>query len=114
MASRITPLDKRIAARLRSLRDERGASQPVVAGALGVSYQSYQKMEGGRVSFRASTLEKLAALFSVPVPYFLGDNEAPNIDNAAEVVHISAIVQELDAPRAKNVLRYALEQKQAG
>lgn len=40
-------------------------TQPMVARVLGVTYQSYQKIERGVVSLRVSTLHKLAQCFEV-------------------------------------------------
>lgn len=41
-----------------------------VADSLGITYQSYQAMEKGEVSFRASHLIKMARCFGVPVTHF--------------------------------------------
>jgi transcriptional regulator with XRE-family HTH domain len=70
--TRATQLDRDIGARLRALRTQRKLSQPVVARALGVTYQSYQKMEAGKVSLRASTLATLAKFYKVPVASLFG------------------------------------------
>jgi transcriptional regulator with XRE-family HTH domain len=60
---KVSPIDEVIANNLRELRTQAKLTQPQVAGHLGIAYQSYQKMEGGRVSFRASTLVRLAQLY---------------------------------------------------
>lgn len=73
--SKITKIDHGIAQRLRGLREASVFSQPDVAKFLGMKYQSYQKIEGGRVSLRASTVVQLAAFFSVPVSQILGTAE---------------------------------------
>lgn len=70
--TRATQLDRDIGGRLRALRVERKLSQPIVARTLDVTYQSYQKMEAGKVSFRASTLATLAEFFGVPVASLFG------------------------------------------
>lgn len=61
--TKVTDFDKAIAANIRKLRIKAGLTQPNVADHLGITYQSYQRMERGGVSFRASTLDKLAALY---------------------------------------------------
>ena len=62
---KVTELDREIALKIRALRDKSGLTQPQVASHLGIAYQSYQKMEKGRVSFRASTLSILANLYGI-------------------------------------------------
>jgi len=65
MGSKVTDLDLTIARNLKRFREEAKLSQPHVAGFLGMTYQSYQKMEGGRVSFRASSIDRLCQLYGV-------------------------------------------------
>lgn len=64
MSSRVTDLDLSIAKNIKALREVAKLTQPQVAGHLGISYQSYQKMEGGKHSFRASTLDRLGTLYN--------------------------------------------------
>lgn len=74
MSSRVTPLDKRIAAHASHLRICSGGvplSKRAVAKHLGITYQSYSEMENGNVSFRVSTLVKLAQLYNVGLDYFI-------------------------------------------
>lgn len=69
-----TALDQEIGKRLRTLREARGLYQPTIGRVLGVTYQTYQKMEAGKVSFRASTLDKLAKHYGVPVGSLFGES----------------------------------------
>lgn len=74
MSSRVTSLDKNIADAARELRLRKGEvplSKRAVARHLGITYQSYSEMENGNVSFRVSTLVKLAELYGVEISYFL-------------------------------------------
>lgn len=74
--SRVSDLDRQISRNVRSLREAAKTTQAQVARFLGVSYQSYQKIEGGRSVFRADLLVKLAGLFGVTVELLLsGDVE---------------------------------------
>lgn len=75
MSSKVTELDHVIAANIRKFREASKLTQPQVAEALGITYQSYQRMEGGRYSFRASTLDRLARLYNKRLYDFLGDGE---------------------------------------
>lgn len=111
MSPKVTPLDKHIASRVKAMRKERGTTQPGVAGVLGVSYQSYQKMERGTVSFRASTLDKLAVLFGVPVAHFFGDAPAPDLPNGAEIASIVNIVRGVDHTAAKAIVDHVVRVK---
>jgi DNA-binding XRE family transcriptional regulator len=67
MSPKVTPLDQRIGKHIAELRRSREVTQPMVARVLGITYQSYQKIERGLVSIRVSTLLKIAEYFSVPV-----------------------------------------------
>lgn len=75
MSSRVTDLDRSIAKKIKLFREEAKLTQPQVAGHLGVAYQSYQRMEAGRHSFRASTLDRLATLYNKRLFDFMGDGE---------------------------------------
>lgn len=112
MSPKATPLDKEIAARVAALRKERQLSQPTVAGVLGVTYQSYQKIEAGRVSFRASTIAKLAGLFGVPVEQLYGDTGGV-LRNAPYVSNMVALLQQVDEPKAASIYASALRAKAA-
>lgn len=112
MSPKVTALDKEIAGRVRKLREERQLSQPTVAGVLGVTYQSYQKIERGRVSLRASTIAKLAHLFGVPVEQLYGGT-AGAMQNAPETAHVVAIMQQVDSTQAQSILQHAIKAKRA-
>lgn len=77
MSSRVTDLDRHIAANIKAMREDAKLTQPQVAGHLGISYQSYQKMEGGKHSFRASTLDRLAQLYNVRLHQIIGGADKP-------------------------------------
>lgn len=75
MASRVTNLDRVIAKRIRELREQAKFTQPHVAGHLGITYQSYQKMERGDHCFRASTVNRLAQLYGITISDIMGDGD---------------------------------------
>lgn len=108
MSPKVAPLDLHIASRVKAMRKERRVTQPAVAGVLGVSYQSYQKMERGTVSFRVSTLDKLATLFGVPISHFLGDAPAPDLPNGAAIVSVVNIMRDVDAAEADAIVQHAV------
>lgn len=67
MASRVTPFDEEMAGLLKNLRVQAKLTQPQVASHLGITYQSYQKMEGGKHAFRLATVVSLAELYQVDI-----------------------------------------------
>lgn len=90
MSNRITDLDRAIAKRLRDFRVAAGLTQPQVASHLGIAYQSYQKMERGAHSFRASTLDRLALLYNKRLWHFIKNDDAdidPAITKATLILH---------------------------
>lgn len=111
MSPKVTQLDKHIAARVKGMRKERKMTQPGVAGVLGISYQSYQKMERGVVSLRASTLDKLATLFGVPVAHFFADGPGPVFRNGSEIASVVSIMGGVSEAAAKAIVENAMRVK---
>lgn len=98
--SKLTALDRKIADNLKLVREKSGLTQPQVASSLDYSYQYYQKMEQGKVSFRVSTLVSLSAIFGVPLSYLTGDEPIEDVDpKIASLMAISSTLNEtqLDA-----------------
>jgi len=75
--SKVKSIDTDIANTIRDMRTRAGLTQPQVASYLGIAYQSYQKMEGGKVSFRLSTLEPLASLYGITICDIVGKVDPP-------------------------------------
>lgn len=88
MQGRVTGLDRHIAERLKEFRKAAGLTQPQVAEHLGVKYQSYQRMEAGRCSFRASTLDRLALLYDKSLSDFVSGGEAQIDQQTATAISI--------------------------
>ena len=95
--SRVKPIDLHIAKKLRGLRVPEGQETQyrlnAVAGALGITYQSYQRMEAGQVSFRAGTLQELAQFFGVPVTYFYDDTAPLGIPNGDQIATVASLMR---------------------
>ena len=99
--SKVSPTDLHIAAKLRDLRTRGNGGDTSVrlsqlAAYLGMRYQSYQKLEEGRVSFRASTLQKLAEFYGVPVSHFFDDAPTPEIKNQEEIAVVSSRMRKMN------------------
>ena len=65
------PLQKRLAARCRQLREEQGLSQMDMVRQFEFSLSHYQKIERGVLDPRLSTLERLADAFELTLSEFL-------------------------------------------
>lgn len=105
MSSRITDLDRAISANLRKFREQAKLTQPAVAGHLGITYQSYQKMENGRHAFRVSTLDRLARLYDKPLHEFLGSGASAVAPTGTQVMLIFHGLTEAEQETALQVLR---------
>lgn len=70
-----TELDRQVAKNLKRLRQEAGLTQAQVASHLGIRYQSYQRLEGGKVSLRISLLDQLGNLYDKRLQDFLAPGE---------------------------------------
>jgi transcriptional regulator with XRE-family HTH domain len=66
------PLLKFIAARLRELRQKHELTQEQMALLLGTDLKWYQRVEWRKKDVRASTIERLAAVFGITSLEFLG------------------------------------------
>ena len=72
-----TDADRRIAQRIRLLRQKQQISQEQLAEALGISFQQVQKYERGINRVSAGRLLEVAAALSVPVETFYEGVTAP-------------------------------------
>jgi transcriptional regulator with XRE-family HTH domain len=64
------PLNRHVASRLRLRRLEVGMTQVMLAHALGISFQLFQKYEGAVNRISAGALYQLSLTLEVPVQYF--------------------------------------------
>ncbi|MXW87447.1 MAG: helix-turn-helix transcriptional regulator [Boseongicola sp. SB0673_bin_14] len=85
----------RLGAKLKELREEKGATQKQVAAAIGVSRHMIWRLEKGRMKKSTSTVvAKLADYFGVSIEELLG--ELPD-DPAPDVASMMRRVGRLDA-----------------
>jgi transcriptional regulator with XRE-family HTH domain len=82
------PLDLAAGQRLRSLRKERGLSQPALAEALGITFQQIQKYERGANRMSAAVIVKLAQALCVPASALLP--EADGVVGEPEILGLIA------------------------
>ena len=99
MQKHVADFDLTVAANIKRMRLDRKLTQPRVAGVLGITYQSYQKLEGGKTSIRARSIWAIAELFNVPVTQIVEgtDFQLKNGDRIAEVAARMAKMREQDA-----------------
>lgn len=109
--TKVTDFDKAIAANIRKLRVKAGLTQPNVADHLGITYQSYQRMERGGVSFRASTLDKLAALYHQRLFDLLAGVELNLPDN---LTRANLILHSMSDEQREEALRELVKIKHGG
>lgn len=71
---------KRVAERLRFLREQQGKTQAEVAEAIGYTIANYQRYEYGTRVPAAEKLCLLADFFNVSVDYILGRTDKPRCE----------------------------------
>lgn len=109
MSNRVTDLDRHIAKRLREFRTARdGVNMAKLARFLGITYQSYQALEKGEVSFRVSTLERLAAFYHVTMEEFIGAKAPASLPNMERVSNIVNVLVRLPGDVASEVVQFAI------
>jgi transcriptional regulator with XRE-family HTH domain len=74
---------------------------------LGITYQSYQAMEKGGVSFRVSTLERLAIFYSTTIADFIGSDAPGSRPNMDRVSYLVNLISGMSAEHAGDVVRFA-------
>lgn len=110
MQKHVTDFDRTVAANIKRLRVERGLTQPRVAEVLGITYQSYQKLEGGKTSIRARSIWAVAELFSVPVTQIVEGTDF-QLNNGEHIANISARVAGMSFTDATRVADFAYSVK---
>lgn len=109
--TKVTDFDKTIASNIRKLRKDAGFTQPNVADHLGITYQSYQRMERGEVSFRASTLDRLAALYHKQLFHLLAGAELTLPDN---LLRANLVLHSMSDEQREEALRELVKIKHGG
>lgn len=103
--SRVTDFDKHVAKRIKELRAANGdASMAKLAKFLGITYQSYQAMERGEVSFRASTLSKLAMFYHTTIDQIVGEAPLPPVPNIGRISYMVDLMASLPPDRAAELV----------
>ena len=112
MSSKVTDLDIAIAGNLRRFREGAKLSQPHVASFLGMTYQSYQKMEGGRISFRVSSIDRLCKLYGVTFEELVHSDDASLVD--PRTVALVAMVRTMNEDQQMELHEQAVRIKYNG
>ncbi|MDE5453221.1 helix-turn-helix domain-containing protein [Bradyrhizobium sp. CSA112] len=92
------PLDAMVGARIRMLRVNRGISQAMLAGRIGVTFQQVQKYERGADRIGASRLSRIASVLGVSVGELFESS-------GAESPGLNSLVRLLAEPDALRVLK---------
>ena len=82
------PLDAMVGAKIRMFRINRGMSQTVLAGRIGVTFQQVQKYERGANRVGASRLAEIASVLDVSVGEFFESSRAgpPGLNSPAQLL----------------------------
>jgi transcriptional regulator with XRE-family HTH domain len=109
MNPRVTDLDRAIAKNIKALRAANQATTlEQVSGFLGITYQSYQRMERGGVSFRASTLHKLALFYGVPASRLLDGYDVAATPNHDCIASVAGMMAKMPRSLAETVVQYTM------
>lgn len=67
----VTPLDKRVAAKIRQARAEAGLSQQALAALTGITFQQIQKYEKGANRVSVGRFHQIITALNKPASYFV-------------------------------------------
>lgn len=98
-----------LAARLKEAREFANLSQGFVAEQTGLSRSAISEIERGQRRVESLELKRLAAVYRMPVEYFLrGDNELAASVADETVEALARAAQEMTPDNRREVLRFAL------
>lgn len=99
-----------LANRLREAREFANLSQGFVAEQTGLSRSAISEIERGQRRVESLELKRLAAVFRMPIEYFLGADD-PELAGAAPDQTVQALTratQDMTPDNRREVLRFAL------
>ena len=109
---KITPDDaQQLARRLREAREFTNLSQQFVADQTGISRSAISDIERGSRRVESIELKRLAALYRMPVDYFLGNEPPADLAGAPDDPTSRALARatgEMGDDEKEQVLRFAL------
>jgi transcriptional regulator with XRE-family HTH domain len=107
--ARVTDLDRHIARRLKEYREQNAQiNMAQLSKFLGITYQSYQAMEKGEVSFRVSTLERLATFYNTDIQALIGSDKPQSLPNIERISYVVNLMRGLPSEFAGDVVRFTL------
>jgi transcriptional regulator with XRE-family HTH domain len=99
-----------LASRLREAREFANLSQGFVAEQTGISRSAISEIERGQRKVESLELKRLAAVYRMPIDYFLGPDD-PELAGAAPDQTVQALAratQDMTPDNRREVLRFAL------
>ena len=104
------PVDIRVGANLRALRQQRGYSQTQLAEVLGLTFQQVQKYEKGANRISASRLFEIAQFFNIGVASFFegcGDQKETSsiLSYSQAALDVAAALDKVDQPKIKKQIK---------
>lgn len=99
-----------LANRLREAREFANLSQGFVAEQTGLSRSAISEIERGQRRVESLELKRLAAVYRMPIEYFLGSDDAELAEAAADqtVQALTRATQDMTTDNRREVLRFAL------
>lgn len=100
----------KLANRLREAREFANLSQGFVAEQTGISRSAISEIERGQRRVESLELKRLAAVYRMPVEYFLGsdDTELAGAASDQSVQALTRATQDMTPENRREVLRFAL------
>lgn len=86
MVIRTTEQDKKVATRIKIIREMRGIPRKVIAGKIGITYSTYGKIEKGKMPISAGTVEIISQELRVPMIAFYDDEIYKNILSSIGII----------------------------
>jgi transcriptional regulator with XRE-family HTH domain len=105
--------NQQITSKIRKIREQNGICQEAVAAAIGLSVQSYSKLERGETQLSVERLYNIAAFLKMPIPEILGFemqqvfNNSPYKQGGSYVAYNSTEIEYV-----KNLYERLIEEKE--
>jgi transcriptional regulator with XRE-family HTH domain len=98
---------KELASRLREAREYLNLSQQFVADQTGLPRSAISDFERGERRVDSLELKRLAAIYRMPVSYFLGSDDLEMAGSDPTASALARATEEMDEPEKQQLLRFA-------
>lgn len=112
MATRVTELDRAIAAKIKAAREVAGLTQEQMAGHLQQRYQAYQRLEYGKMPLRVAVLVRVADILSVKIENLVDPGVELEID--PDLVKFRSLLTDMNTSQRGKMYELAVQIKHGG